>query len=72
MKMSTPGICNLYIHDKNSVRMFSQENSMDPGPVPDIMQGLSLVEQQLNFTDFTCRTSPHVKALGNCLKWTLC
>ena len=47
MKMSTPGICNRYIHDKSSVRMFSKENSMDPGPVPDIMQGLSLVEQQL-------------------------
>ena len=27
--------------------MFSQENSMYPGPVPDIMQGLSLVDQQL-------------------------
>ena len=47
LKMSTPGICNRCKHDKSSVRMFSQENSMDPGPVPDIMQGLSLVEQQL-------------------------
>ena len=47
MKMFTPGICNRCKHDKSSVRMFSQENSMDPGPVPDIMQGLSLVEQQL-------------------------
>ena len=40
--MSTPGICYRCKHDKSS-----QENSMDPGPVPDIMQGLSLVEQQL-------------------------
>ena len=29
------------------MRMFFQSNNMDAGPVPDIMQGLSLVEQQL-------------------------
>ena len=47
MKMSIPGICNWCKHDKSSVNMFSQENSMYLGPVPDFMQGLSLVEQQL-------------------------
>ena len=47
MKMSIPGICNRCQRDKSSVRMFSQEDSMYPVPVPDIMQGLSLVEQQL-------------------------
>ena len=38
MKMSTPGICNQCKQGKSDVRMFFQENNMDAGPVPDIMQ----------------------------------
>ena len=38
MKMASPDICS---------RCKQNENSMDPRPVPEIMQDLSLVEQQL-------------------------
>lgn len=47
MKMASDDICSRCKYDKGSIKMFFPENNMDPGPVPEIMQNLSLVEQQL-------------------------
>ena len=45
MKKASTDICSHCKHAKGSVKMFSNENSMDPGPVPESMQDVSLVEQ---------------------------
>ena len=47
------GICKRCNADKNSIKMFSAENKMDPGIVPNELQNLTMVEEQL-----ICRISP--------------
>ena len=41
------GECLRCRRDKNSIKMFSEDNHMDPGPVPEALSDLSIVEQQL-------------------------
>ena len=55
MAMATDTICKRCSRDKNTVKMFSVENKMDPGPVPDELKNLSITEQQL-----ICRVSPAI------------
>ena len=55
MAMATDTICKRCSRDKNTVKMFSVENKIDPGPVPDELKNLSLTEQQL-----ICRVSPAI------------
>ena len=46
-------VCRRCFSDKQSVKMFSAENNMDPKPLPAELQDLSIVEQQL-----ICRIAP--------------
>ena len=55
MAMGTDTICRGCFRDKNTVKMFSVENKMDPGPVPNELKDLSITEQQL-----ICRVSPAI------------
>ena len=48
-------ICKRCFNDKNETKMFSKENLMDPGSVPEELQNLSITEQQL-----ICRISPAI------------
>ena len=50
------GVCNRCTIDKNSVKMFSNENRMDPGVVPPELDGLTVVEQQL-----ICKIAPAIQ-----------
>ena len=56
MKMATENICLRCYRDKSPVKMFSVENNMDPGEVPDQLANLTVVEQQL-----ICRLSPAIQ-----------
>ena len=47
MNMANEKVCKRCYSDKNTVKMFSFENNMDPGPIPDQLKDLSLTEQQL-------------------------
>ena len=53
MKMHNNKTCLRCHLDKDMVNMFSEENNMDPKPLPCQLQDLSIIEQQL-----TCRISP--------------
>ena len=53
MAMGTDTICRRCFWDKITVKMFSVENKMDPGPVQNELKDLSLTEQQL-----ICRVIP--------------
>ena len=57
MKMSPKDntICHRCFSDKHQIKLFSEENFMDPGPVPEELQNLSITEQQL-----ICRISPAI------------
>ena len=54
MKMADQTTCRRCSRDKNAVNMFSNENNMNPGPVPDELKDLS-IEQQL-----ICRIAPAI------------
>ena len=41
------GVCLRCARDKNAIKLFSIENNMDPGEVPEELQDLTLIEQQL-------------------------
>ena len=41
------GVCNRCTVDKHSVKMFSNENRMDPGVVPPELEGLKLSNRNL-------------------------
>ncbi len=47
------GVCRRCHFDKSNIKMFSNENNMNPGQVLVQLQNLSVVEQQL-----MCRLSP--------------
>ena len=48
LKMSkTPNVCSRCYADKSQIKMFSAENNMDPGSLPDELIGLTVIEQQL-------------------------
>ena len=49
----TSGQCARCFSDKNEIKMFSAENLMDPGPIPECLNILSIVEQQ-----FIARIAP--------------
>lgn len=53
LDVSKNGICKKCANDKENIKMFSDENCMDPKPQPKELQGLSIIEQQL-----ISRTSP--------------
>ena len=56
MKMSRDkSMCHRCQQDKNHVKMFSKENLMDPGYMPEELKDLTLVEQQL-----ICRLAPAI------------
>jgi len=40
-------ICIRCKHDKDSPKLFSQENDMHPGKVPVVLQGLTQIEEML-------------------------
>ena len=46
MKLSD-GICKRCRSDKGSIKMFSDENIMDPKPLPNELSSMTLIEQQL-------------------------
>jgi hypothetical protein len=52
-KMSSSSICKRCNSDKNSLKLFSFQNIMDPQSVPPELSDLSIIEQQL-----ICRISP--------------
>ena len=54
MKMADQTTCRRCSRDKNAVKMFSNENNMNPGPVPDELKDIS-IEQQL-----ICRIAPAI------------
>ena len=54
-KLSKDGCCTRCLKDKSAIKMFSKENNMDPGDVPQELQGLTIVEQQL-----ICRIAPAI------------
>ena len=41
------GVYEKWIRDKNPIQMFSSENNMDPGKMPNELKNLSIVEHQL-------------------------
>ena len=41
------GICKRCKADKNCIKMFSRENNMNPGVLPETLHELTLIEQQL-------------------------
>jgi hypothetical protein len=49
-------VCKKCRKDKGDIKMFSKENSMDPGPVPPELLGMTVVEQQL-----ICKISPAIQ-----------
>ena len=55
LQVTKENICRRCNSDKNIVKMFSNENYMDPGEVPAELIGLSVVEQQL-----ICRIAPAI------------
>ena len=52
-KISSSSICKRCNSDKNSLKLFSFQNNMDPQSVPPELSDLSIIEQQL-----ICRISP--------------
>ena len=50
------GECKKCRCDKENIKMFSEENCMDPGNVPTELQDMTVVEQQL-----ICRISPAIQ-----------
>ena len=54
-KMKSQTVCVRCSSDKHEIKMFSSENSMDPGDVPSELSDMSIVEQQL-----ICRLSPAI------------
>ena len=52
-KISSSSICKRCNSDKNSLKLFSFQNIMDPQSVPPELSDLSIIEQQL-----ICRISP--------------
>ena len=46
LKLTKNGMCKRCSKEKNSIKMFSAENNMDPKEVPTELQHLSMVEQQ--------------------------
>ena len=54
--MASENICLRCNRDKRPVKMFSVENNMDPGEVPDQLANLTVVEQQL-----ICRLFPAIQ-----------
>ena len=55
LQVTKENICRRCNSDKNIVKLFSNENYMDPGEVPAELIGLSVVEQQL-----ICRIAPAI------------
>ena len=47
LKLDAKGVCRRCTSDKQGIKMFSSENNMNPGPVPDELKNLSMIEQQL-------------------------
>ncbi len=47
MRMFSKHQCYRCFTDKNSVKMFSEENKMNPGKVPTELESLTVIEQQL-------------------------
>jgi hypothetical protein len=50
------GLCNRCRLDKDNIKMFSEENKMNPGVVPPELQELTVVEQQL-----ICKIAPAIQ-----------
>ena len=42
-----PNVCNPCHTDKSQIKMFSAENYMEPGSLPNELTGLTVIEQQL-------------------------
>ena len=55
--MANDNTCRRCSCDKNVVKMFSNENNMDPGPVPAELKDLSIIAQQS-----ICRIAPAIHA----------
>ena len=47
MKMSSESVCLRCHSDKGNIKLFSNENYMDPKPLPNELSNLSVIEQQL-------------------------
>lgn len=47
MKMSKNSVCSRCFRDKHDIKLFSSSNNMDPGKLPEELQGLTIIEQQL-------------------------
>lgn len=47
MKMATSENCERCYRDKQGIKMYSKENNMDPGKVPEELKDLTIIEQQL-------------------------
>ena len=54
-KKAKDSLCQRCQHDKNEIKMFSPENLMDPGDVPEELLNLTVIEQQL-----ICKISPAI------------
>ncbi|KAK3093512.1 hypothetical protein FSP39_016633 [Pinctada imbricata] len=53
MKLIHDGMCLRCAKDKSEIKMFSTENNMDPGKMPQQLENLTVIEQQM-----ICRISP--------------
>ncbi|KAK3104656.1 hypothetical protein FSP39_007268 [Pinctada imbricata] len=53
MKLSENGVCINCKKDKYDIKMFSDQNNMNPGKLPQELNDLTIIEQQL-----ICRISP--------------
>lgn len=47
MKMATNENCDRCYRDKQGIKMYSKENNMVPGKVPEELKDLSIIKQQL-------------------------
>ena len=47
LKVNSKGVCKRCASDKQDIKMFSNENNMNPGKVPNELAALSMIEQQL-------------------------
>lgn len=71
MKMSKNGVCSHCFRDKHDIKLFSSSNNMYPGKLPEELQGLTIIEQQL-----ISRLSPcinvHMLSHGGVASWGHC
>ena len=52
--------------------MFSFEDQMDPGEVPEELKNLSVVEATTHQLVITCNTRLYAQTWGHSSKWSLC